>query len=485
MARHSRPLPVCPLLAPEGSGGESRHWGFPRPGGGGSGAVALGITLALCACQTPDSAPPMTKSVTAEIPVVPVPSANGPKLGAVADVTPILERPAREATQLGFLHAGAKVARAEQPYSTEGCAGGWYPVRPQGFVCVGDAATTDLSHPTLVAMAVQPKLDQPLPYAYARTREDTPLYARDPKRNDGVIEVRTLPRRSGMAVVGSWQALLPDGKPERFGLLPNGMFVKASALQAAGASTFHGVALDGKTEQNRLPIGFVVKRGVHPWRNLSEDDWKKSDEVLSYHEIVPLSGRFRTSGGTKYWAISDGKGADNKGADGKWVRHRDVTVVADRNQYPDFAQGDQKWVDISIVTGSAVFYEGQRPVYVTVVSVGHDRDGDPKTTQSTAQGDFDIVGKQITLTQFDSKKVADGVELFDLPWGLELSSGQAILGAYWHDRFGIEHGPGHLQFSPADAAWLWQWATPNLPEGWHGLQKAPAGEKRTRVRIRK
>src|SRR5260221_524097 len=83
-----------------------------------------------------------------EIRRVPVPPADGPKLGAIAEVTPILERPAKDAARIGYLHAGEQVARAKEPYASDDCPGGWYPVRPRGFVCAGTTATTDLKHPT-------------------------------------------------------------------------------------------------------------------------------------------------------------------------------------------------------------------------------------------------------------------------------------------------------------------------------------------------
>jgi hypothetical protein len=90
------------------------------------------------------------------IPVVPEPPENGPRLGAVANVVPILDRPSKRGTQIGYLHAGETVARAVQPFSKLACDGGWFPVRPRGFVCAGATATTDMNHATLVAMAIQP-----------------------------------------------------------------------------------------------------------------------------------------------------------------------------------------------------------------------------------------------------------------------------------------------------------------------------------------
>ena len=64
--------------------------------------------------------------------------------------------------------------------------------------------------------------------------------------------------------------------------------------------------------------------------------------------------------------------------------------------------------------------------------------------------------------------------LFDVPWAIELSSGQLLHGAYWHDRFGIEHGSGDTMLAPADAQRLFGWVTPDLPKGWHSASAGAA-----------
>lgn len=431
----------------------------------------LAALLAISAgCSQGDEAPALSKPALddGEIPQVPVPPANGPKLGAVADVVPVLERPAQTGRQIGYLHAGALVARAEEPFSKEGCDGGWYPIRPRGFVCAGTVATTDLKHPTLAAMSQQPKMGEPSPYVYARARKETPLYERDPDKDNAVKEIGKVRGKSVLAVVGSWSALDPEGKMQRLGLTTSGNFVRASDLEPALGSNFKGVDIEGK---NDLPLAFVVKRGVR-YFNVEKGDADKLGK-LEYHQALMLTGRFRTVGPLKYWATSDDK----------YVRHRDVTVIRKRNVWPDFATGDQKWIDISIITGTLVLYEGRKPVFATLVSVGRDRLGDPKSSASTAQGTFDVVGKHVTAAKLNPKSVEDYFDVYDVPWAVELSSGQLLHGAHWHDRFGIERGMGNVQLSPADAARVWQWVEPALPEGWHGVTQPP--EKKTIVLVRK
>jgi len=429
--------------------------------------VALLFTAAGCADKK--DVPALSKaSEEVEIPNVPSPPADGPKLGALAEVTPIYDRPSTTGRQLGYLHAGALVARATEPFTKNGCEGGWYPIRPKGFVCVGETATLDLAHPTLAAMSQGPKLDQPLPYIYGRMKSEGPLFERDGGKDNAVKELGKLRRRSVVAVVGSWTALDPEGKMQRLALTPSGSFVRASDLEPAKGSDFHGVEIN---EKNQLPIGFIVKRGIRAWQ-VEKGDADKLDK-LEYHQILALSGRFRTVGPVKYWAM----------ADGRYVRHRDVTIVRRRNNWPDFAQEDQKWIDVSVITGTLTLYEGKKAVFVTLISTGRDRLGDPKTTQSTAQGTFEIVGKHVTASKYNPQGIDELFDVHDVPWAIEMSSGQMLIGAPWHDRFGIESGKGHIELAPSDAARVWQWVDPVVPDGWHGVTQPP--EKKVYVVVRK
>lgn len=405
---------------------------------------------------------------------VPPPAENGPKLGAIANVTHVLERPASNARLIGSLHAGALVARsAKRVRKSKDCEAGYYAVFPRGFVCVSQGATLDLSHPTLAAMAIQPARDQPLPYTYARARADSALFERDLQREDAVVEVKKLTRGSGMAIVGSWQAKVGgEGEAERLGLLTNGRFVRARDLEAARGSSFSGLPLG---EERALPVAFVVKRGVSLFK--PDGDHFTKAEPLDYHASVPLSGRFRTVSGTKFWESENAR----------WVRDRDATVIQKRTRFPDFVNDEQRWLDVSVVLGTLVAYEGKKPIFVSLVSTGRDRLGNPAAVEGehavTKLGTFEVTAKHVTLLGAAPERAGERFALFDLPWVLELSSGQLLHGAYWHNRFGIEHGPGDVTLAPEDAQRLFDWSTPALPKAWHSVT-APETDK-TIVLVRK
>jgi hypothetical protein len=400
----------------------------------------------------------------------PIPAENAPALGVISETVHVREFTDKGAPSLGILRAGARLPRSLEPVSRAGCEGGWYAIRPRGFVCVGVEATLDLSHPTLAVMALAPKLDAPLPYTYARTRNETPLFERQPGREDAVREVGRLRRRAGMAVVGSWKARDPNGTETRLALLTNGRFVRASDLEAARPSEFEGVEL-GK--QAGLPLAFVVKRGVRTFR-INGNEADKGD-LLDYHARLPLSGRFRSLGNVKYWALDAAKRAGEE----LWVRHQDVTVVQKRSVFPDFVRDDTHWLDVSVVTGTLLAYQGKTPVFATLVSVARELPAESGETAPASDGPrpiplgaFAIVRKELTFLGKDSTPFGEAFEVQDAPWALQLSSGQLLHGSYWHDRFGIEHGAGSLALSPADAARVFRFVGPDLPTGWHAAAAA-------------
>jgi hypothetical protein len=458
---------------------------------------------------------------------VPVPAADGPRLYPLLSDTPVYERPATTAKKLGELRLGSSVARSREPVSTDECKSGWYAVRPRGFVCVGAGASID---PGMVARGLPalPDLSRALPYRYARARtENVPLYARPPSAaeqaagepdlrkvlargedrdilgaaaNDVPLDGRGVPtgpavllaggegiadgkrsaatffqfgfetlppvfapvaesvkigglrKSSGVALAGS---LPVDGGTgaRRFAVTAGGALVPIDRLKPALGSTWHGLDLD----KIGLPVAFVHKLDAHTFSFAKGKAVEHEDDV-DRKAAVPLTGKFRTVEGVRY----------EETRDGGWMRAKDLIVVIKRHKYPDFARGQQKWLDVSVATQTLTAYEGTKPIYTTLMSAGRDQLKDPATTASTARGTFKVLAKHVTRG-LDPREVQGAFDVADAPWVMEFEPGNAITGMYWGDGVGEASTFHAVALAPIDAHRIWGWADPQLPEGWHAV----------------
>lgn len=155
-------------------------------------ALALIGGLALsCARNQPGDQPDQktTRELHEELDIEPltavlVPPEDGPKLAPLKMELPVFAKPDRDAEEVGYLRIGSRVARSAEAVEFNGCPGGWYAIRPVGFVCLDDGATTDLEHPLVKAIHVEPNWQWPMPYRYAFVRSVSPNYLRIPSRQE-------------------------------------------------------------------------------------------------------------------------------------------------------------------------------------------------------------------------------------------------------------------------------------------------------------
>jgi lipoprotein-anchoring transpeptidase ErfK/SrfK len=167
---------------------------------------------------------------------------------------------------------------------------------------------------------------------------------------------------------------------------------------------------------------------------------------------------------------------------GNWVKSEELRTVAKPSTLPNFAKGQTRWIDISLLQQTLVLYEGETPVYVTLVSTGKDGLGEPGETLSTPQGLFRVYQKHVTTTM-DSDVADSEFELRDVPWVMYFKAGYALHGAYWHDDFGRARSHGCVNLAPIDARYVFRWASPEVPEHWHSVSESDAFEQGTLINI--
>ena len=136
---------------------------------------------------------------------------------------------------------------------------------------------------------------------------------------------------------------------------------------------------------------------------------------------------------------------------------------------PAWGKRGEKWIDVNLTKQVLTLYEGENPVFATLVSTGEAGLADPTSSTATKRGIFRIHTKHVTATM-SSDETGEEFELHDVPYVQYFDKeGYALHGAYWHDRFGVPKSHGCINLSPRDAKRVFHWTEPKLPSGWHGV----------------
>jgi hypothetical protein len=428
-----------------------------------------------------------------------------PRLVSTGKVTTVYARPNTDARRLGYLRAGAVVARSAKTVAGKGCEAGFHEIAPEGYVCIGATASTDVEHVMARVVPRRADRDGAMPYLYGIVAHaGMPLYTRVPtapeqrraepdlgghlrrkpghgfehvgddplpwflqdgspsisthgyRRSRGqLVERRTLPR-SGYAFVSTFEA---EGR--RYGLTTDLVLVPLDRATRVEPSRFHGLPL---SEETPLPVAFSRSRKVGLYSGDPATRGLKFERFLEYREAVPVTGRTARVGKLVYLETRAGD----------WIRDEHLVLVGARQELPPGVKENDKWIDVSVLKQSLVAYVGRQPVFVTLVSTGKDGIEDPETSHATVRGDFRVHTKHVSVTM-DGDDPGDEFELNDVPYVQYFSRGYALHAAYWHDGFGTPRSHGCVNLAPLDARWLFGWTDPPVPTTWHGAMSVARG----------
>ncbi len=350
--------------------------------------------------------------------------------------------------KLGKLAIGTRVAWKRIVAASDRC-GAYLELEPRGFVCAKDVAPSDLAPAPAEkadpAQIVNLVLSQ---MRFGVRPQGSPVYASVSAIQNG---------RATKQLVG-WTFL--NGTIAAVAVVGGTVFLKtlegyvaATNLMSRPASEFTGISLTATTpwpfawamsdeRETRVPVRPAPNAKAPPVREL---EWRA---------IVPML---------------DTKDGFGKIADGEWVALADLRI-ARASQRPRGVKPDERWLDVDLDQNVLVAYEGDRPVYATLVSTGFG---------STPTSLHRIV-KKIAMTRLVSPAVALGTwNIPDAPFWMEFRKYYAVHGAYWHDSFGKKRGHGCVNVSPRDGRQLFDWTYPQVPVGWQEAE----GEG-TPIRIR-
>jgi len=426
------------------------------------------------------------------------------------------ERADSRSRVVGYMRRGAQL-RAKSGLRGHGCARGWHGVPGGGYVCRGAGFQLGSTPQTFEPSPVLAATDNALPYAYAWVvRDDVPQYWHMPSREEEaqaeawIERQREAERRAADEVtapdvdaapepdleappglepgaVATQEAAAevvlptiedagagepePDERPSFLRMrMRRGFYVSIDRLETSGGRRFYrtirgayvpagsvaeneppsmrGVVLGGRWQ---LPVGFAYRGGVRSLSRAPVGGALRLEEPVARNTPLPLSAEVITRRRRRYRVEDQGR-----------IVAEDAMRIARRIERPEQVGEDERWIHVDLVEQVVVAYQGDEPVFATMVSTG-------RAGFETPLGTYRIQSKHVSTTMDDPDAGDESYSIEDVPWTMYFEGSYALHAAFWHDRFGRPRSHGCVNLAPADARWLFMFSSPELPPGFHGM----------------
>jgi len=363
----------------------------------------------------------------------------------------IYKAPAKSPEVVGYARRGTHLSAGKRVYGP-GCSGGrWYPVQGGGYVCtklgylVGKKRTT----PWIRQRAAT--LGGALPYRYAKVKvQGSPRLFRVPTAAEAKLLARAAAGKAPWPDIvdkqmkGIYFVALDRVEGGTYYRTIRGRYVHKGHLDHRSTPPMRGQLLDGK--RHKLPLAFVYGEDS-PLYRVDSGRLVKVGHAQK-HARFPLVRVFERKGRKLV------EGPDDL------VLPRDNVRLVRRIARPERIPAKVRWIHVDLSEQALVAYEGDTPVFATLVSSGKEGFEPPI-------GVFRVVSKHVSITMNGPDPDDGWYEVEDVPWTQYYWESYALHGAYWHNDFGKPRSHGCTNIAPADARWLFGWTDPGLPKGWH------------------
>lgn len=141
----------------------------------------------------------------------------------------------------------------------------------------------------------------------------------------------------------------------------------------------------------------------------------------------------------------------------QWIHQHNVARVLPVTRQESGAD-TEKWVSIDLFEQVLIAYEGDTPIFATLIATGLPR-------WETREGLWHIYYRIPRIEMSWGTPGDDFYYLEEVPWTMFFDEGRALHGAYWHDGFGYRRSHGCVNLSITDAHWLYSWVAEDF-ERW-------------------
>ncbi|MCU0512680.1 MAG: L,D-transpeptidase [Anaerolineae bacterium] len=279
---------------------------------------------------------------------------------------------------------------------------------------------------------------------------DENLYNRAYRRVMGSLRMYDSPGGSLIEDLGQgFNFVTAGGSQNGFSFIGGNRWVPTELLSnRVNVSRFAGVLLPEET----LPFtaAWVVQK-VRPSEHPGEAE-APSNPVLERYTRVNLFSTVDLEG-YRWYQVGERQ----------WIHQYNVSKIIPVAR-PAEVQA-HKWVSIDLYEQNLIAYEGDRPVFATLISSG-------LPNFATPEGVFHVYLRADRIVMTGLRGRPEFYYLMDVPANMFFKDDIALHGAYWHDRFGFRTSRGCVNMTLADSQWLYQWSADEMtetPDGMRGM----------------
>lgn len=355
----------------------------------------------------------------------------------VDDGAVVYVEPRAGARRRGTVAIGTRLPLVRRVGGTGCHAGFWVQLGDGAFVCEEMIRPS----PAPPGGVPQPRMRDGdlLPFRYAFVRDDAARAYAHPSDYFADDYADVLGEGFGLVVTGR---TVYEGV--RFLQTLRGHWVPSESLRPASGSTFEGVEI---AEGAPLDVAWVLRADVP----VHDRPRGRVVRRAGKREVVRVAAVLR--------------GGLVRLADGTHVADRDLARTTIAPPPSGLAPGE-RWIDVDVAEQVLVVWEGDRPVFATLVSTGR-----PGPDHQTPLGVFRIWVKLATsdMDDLEDETVSSNYAIQSVPWVQYFEGSAGLHAAFWHDHFGHRRSHGCINLSPRDARRLFGMTRPALPPGWSAI----------------